>query len=460
MLSILKNTLLIGLASFCFLALPTLAETFTIPEIQTRVSDQYIIESIAKLDDFLEEIRKKEELKEGEIVGFSSASLVHLGTLTGALVDHFFVKQKIVAPILSSLGNISSVGKVGSLPSRLWGFARGWMLTATAVQAVKTAPPRTFVVHKEDLPLFRQILSQVRDQQIFLVIRFWRKDFKKKDQIANLEKIILETRPTFKKIYEPCSQDPNQYQTDTLVHIFRYSLFDYIKFITWAPSLITAQYNAGFISPTARQYINQFALPFALNKCFKIDPNQETKSQDLGIFGTWFSPDKNTGFVAKVLAADALARGTIVGIIYAFLKFKYAQPAGKAVTANSLGSIKVVDKLLASRIGTVVIQPAINFFNKISPATIARLTLTVTVATSAYALYTVKKEYEELNGSGVARRSKNEFNFEAKKLFHERALSQLEILRAALVKADNETDREMVETEITNWELIAAEFKS
>lgn len=426
--------------SIVFLYLPSHAEEFLIPDVVSKVSDAFIIESIGKLDDFVEDIRRKEELRDAENVGFANAALVHLGTMTGALLDQFFFKTKIVTPVFTSIDDMTTIGKAGSLPMKLGNFVRKWMVTASLVQSVKSAPEKTFVVHVKDLPIFRKILLEIRDQEVSILLKLWRRKSVSKDAILNLEKTILENRPSYRKVFDSCSIDPTQYKINTAIDLYRTSFFDYIKVLTLSPGLITSQYNAGMISPSVRAYIKQETLPFALKKCFRVKPSA------FGIF-----QDESDRFIAQLLAVDSASKFVIIATVYSVWKFKNKP---KAPSPGALMTIR------ASMFGNML-RPVLDVLAKISPTLIAKVLIGSQIAASIYSLYTIKQEYNSAKDDSIQRRSSEEFKNITKKLFHSRASEHLKKLNELLSKKDlDQVEKNMIEQEITNWSVLEAEFRT
>ncbi len=416
------------------------AEEFIIPELSTRVSDQFLLESIGKLDDFIEDIRKKEEIRGDETVGFASSSIVQLGTLSGLLIDQFFFKTRILTPVFSKLNEVNELGKTGSFPIKLAEFAKGWMLTANAAHSVQPKHEKTFIVHVKDLPYFRQVLTQIREQQSMILFRFWKLKPEMKAKLENFGKVILENRPSFRKIYEACATNETDFKIRVYSHIYLSSLVDYVKLFTFSPSFLSAQYNAGFISPTLKNYIGQETFNAATSKCLNSDPNAT---------GLW--NDRSSQFVVQLLAIDGLSKFVIVWMGWRLWKYK---------TKPKSPGPSQVDKLLASTY-LEWLKPVTDFFAKISPAMVAKALIATHIAASVYTLYTIRQEYKEAKEDIGQRRTVIEFQELAGKFFHVRAIAQIEILKKTLNQKDlDPSDIESLETEISNWEVIAAEFKA
>lgn len=416
------------------------AEAFKIPEINAHISDQFILESIAKLDDFIEDIRNKQEIRDQQNVGFANSAIVHLGTLTGTLVDQFLLKTKLLTPVFAGIHEVSSVGKAGTFPMRLLEFTKNWMYAASAVQSVKTIKEKIFVVHVDDLALFREILTQVRQEEKSLLVKLWTQKGISKNQVANIEAIISEQRPSFKKIYEPCSADTASYKINTSIEIYRQSLFDYLKMLTLSPGSITAQFNAGFISPTLNSYMNQDVVTKALKKCFKVDPN-----------ASGLLDDESQRFIAQLLAVEGVSKLVLISAVVTIWKLR---------NTPRLPKTSMLAKIQSTWMGKWI-KPIVDLFSKISPATVAKVIAITQVAASSYSLYTIRQEYIAAKNSTENRRSPEEFKKIAKSFFHTRAIAQLEILKTAINQPGlDENDKASLSTEITNWEIIAKEFNS
>jgi hypothetical protein len=440
--------LFLVVSSIMLSAIQTQADVFKIPELESRVSEGFVLESIAKLDDFIEELRRKEQLRTKENAGFVVATAAQIGALSSALFDHLVFKTKYFTPAVDELKTMNDAGKAGSISMELKVISRRWMTTSTAGQAASNPKEKVFSVHVKDIPLFRQVLVQVRERQAMILYKIVRDKVKSglasEDQLSKLSMRIQESRPSFKAIYGSCSANPSSYKMGMMFEIYRLSLFDYFKFLTLSPSWLTAQFNSGLISPTLRSYMNQEVLPRALKKCFNVSDD-----------ASGFFSDESERFIAQLLGADAVAKFVVISTVVAFWKFKKSYDSAGVKSVSAANDSRVM-KLM---------KPAIDFFQKIFAKVPAKLIARVLVYTqivcSSYNLYTIKKEYDEAKDEKGIRRNQAELRMLAKKYFHDRALGQIESLEK-LLNQDGITikDRAALEKEINNWKSIETEFRS
>lgn len=449
-----------------------LAIEVSIPEIQSRVADEFVLESIAKLDDFIEEIRAKEKLRGIEPVGFGTATIVQLGTITGIMVDQFIFRKTLVSGMVDEVKKIATAGKAGRLPFDLSNFTRRWFVGASAANIAAAKNEEMFVVHVQDLALFREIMTSVRQRQQNILYRIWQdaaaKENKYRDKILNMENLIRENRPSFKKIYEACAGNPSSYKNSTMLEIYSQGLKDYFTALLLTPAAVTKQIDAGFISPTLNSYINQEVLPMALRKCFNVSLDRAAKSATefektilsipyvgAGVtMATDIVEDEHHRFIAQLFAVDTASRFVVFASIFSIYKFKDLFRRAK------LPGFKPVGKFQNTWLGdTMKYLQAL--FKKISPSLIAKVVVTSQVTISGYTLYSLKKEYDKTTEVGQARRTTEEFNRIAKKYFHDRAIEQIQELKNLLFMEGVEAkDRAAVEEEIRKWKMIEDEFVS
>ena len=444
----------------------------TVPEIEARVSDQFLLESVAKLDDFIEDIRAKEKLRGVENVGFAVSAMVQLGTVTGILLDQFLFKKKLVSGVVDEVKKVSTAGQAGKFPLELSGVVRKWMVGTSAVNIAVAKKPKELIVHVEDLALFREILTVVRNKQAGILLRMWqnagKEDVTLRTKLLNMETLIREQRPSFKEIYESCSADPGGYKSFMAMEMYRKSLGDYFGMLLLTPNAITKQVNSSWISPTLRNYINQDVLPIALNKCFNISTAgpAETVSEfrqfvlSIPVLGAGVSMvtdvanNEHHRFVAQLFAVDAMAKFVTFAAVFAVFRVKELFHASKAPGINVAG------KFNNAWLGDVL-NKVQTMFAKISPALIAKVIVTTQVAVSSYSLFVIKKEYDIAKDEGVARRSSEEFNRLAKKYFQDRAIEQIAELKKLLGSKELDLkDRAAVENELRSWQLLEVEFAS
>jgi|GEM_PF-2726413 len=448
----------------------------TVPEIEAKVSDEFLLESIAKLDDFIEDIRAKEKIRGVENVGFAVASILQLGTVTGILIDQFYFKKKIVSGVVDEVKKVSTAGQAGKFPLEFGGFVKKWMVGSSAVTIATTKKPKELIVHVEDLALFREILTTVRNKQAGILYRVWRDASKQsviyRAKLVNMETLIREHRPSYKEVYEPCSHDPVAYKHHMIMDMYRSSLGDYFSMLLMTPNAVTKQVNAGFISPTLRHYINQEVLPIALNKCFKISSSgsAETVSEfrqfvlsipfiGAGVtMATDLKDNEHHRFIAQLFAVDTAAKFVTFAAVFAVFRIKELFRASTASVGT--GSAGLMGKFKNTWMGDIM-KYVHTVFTKVSPTLIARVIVTTQVVVSSYSLYMIKKEYDLAKDEGVARRSPEEFKKMAKKYFQDRAIEQIADLKKLLSSKDIDAkDRAVLEKEIRNWQMLEVEFAS
>lgn len=444
----------------------------SIPNVETKVSDEFILESIAKLDDFIEDIRAKERLRGVETVGFVTATMVQLGTITGILLDQFVFKKTLVSGVVDEVKKVSTAGRVGKLPFEIGTFTRRWFVGTGAANIAAASKEKSFTVHVQDLALFREILTSVREKQAQILFRVWKdtskSDLRYREKLANMETLIREKRPSFKSVYEPCSSNPSGYKRDMAIHVYSNGLKDYFTVLLVTPAAVSKQVDAGFISPTLKAYINQEVLPWALNKCFKIQTSGSGETVSgfrkfvLGIplLGAGVLMIEDIGanehhrFIAQLFAVDTVSRFVVVAAVYSIFRFKDVFRHTKTPGPEVVGKFK--NTWLGDTMKWVQ-----TFFSKISPTLVAKVVVTSQIVISSYSLYALKREYDEAQEVGQSRRTTEEFKRLAKKYFHDRALAQIQELKNLLtVKDIDMKDRAAIEKEIRNWRLIEVEFAS
>lgn len=444
----------------------------TIPDVQSKVSDEFLLESIAKLDDFIEDIRAKERLRGVENVGFAVASIVQLGTVTGILLDQFIFHKKLVSGVVDEVKKVSTAGQAGKFPLELGGIVRKWMVGTSAMNIAAGKKPKELTVHVDDLALFREILTNIRHKQAMILYRIWRdasyKDVSYRTKLANFETLVREQRPSFKDIYEPCSSNPKGYKMDMSLEMYRKSLKDYFTMLLLTPDAVSRQVNAGFISPSLRTYINQDVLPMALNKCFNISSSSaaETVSEfrqfvlSVPFVGAGVTMVGDIGsnehhrFIAQLFAVDTASKFVVFAAVFAVFRAKDLFRGAKTPGPSVVGKFK------NTWMGDVM-KHVQTVFSKISPSLIAKVVVSTQVMISAYSLYVIKKEYDIAKEDGLARRSSEEFNRLARKYFQDKAIEQIAELKKLLEAKDLDIkDRAMIEKEIRNWKVLEIEIAS
>tara|TARA_B110001454_G_C12723308_1_gene436481 strand:+ start:24017 stop:25432 length:1416 start_codon:yes stop_codon:yes gene_type:complete len=446
-----------------------------VPEIESRVSDQFILESISKLDDFIEDIRAKESLRGYENVGFATATFVQLGTVTGIMLDQFLFRKKLVSGAVDQVKKVSTAGKAGKLPLELSAMTRRWFVGSSAINIAAAGKEKTFSVHVDDLAIFREILSTIRQKQAGLLYRVWRNaatnDPRYREKLVNMETLVRESRPSYKAIYEPCSMDPNGYKTNVAIEVYSKGLKDFFSVLLFTPSAVTKQVDAGFISPTLKSYINQEVLPMALRKCFNVSsaPSDETTSQfkqfvlRIPFLGAGvnmiedIAGDEHHRFIARLFAVDTAARFVVFAAVFSIYRFK---DAFRSATKTNPKIPEFASKFKNTWLGDTM-KAVETLFAKISPNVVARVVIVSQLVVSSYSLYVIKKEYSETKEEGKKRRPTDEFNKLAKKYFHDRAIAQIQDLKKLLsTKGAEAKDRAEIEKEIRNWEMLEVEFAS
>lgn len=452
-----------------------LAIEITVPEIESRVSDQFVLESISKLDDFVEDIRAKERLRGYENIGFVTATFVQLGTITGIMLDQFLFQKKVIGGAVDQVKKMSTAGQAGKFPLELSAMTRRWLVGSSAVNIAAARTEKKFSVHVEDLTLFREILTTIRDKQARILLRMWkeaaRTDSRYRDKIVNMESLVLENRPSFKAIYEPCLADPRGYKTDIAIEVYSKSLKEYFSVLLFTPAAVTKQVDAGFISPTLKSYINQDVLPMALRKCFKVVSTGPVESASqfkhffLGIpfLGAGvnmledIAGDEHHRFIAQLFAVDTAARFVVFAAVFSIYRFK---DAFRSATKSAPSIPSFANKFKNTWLGDTM-KAAEVLFAKISPTVVARVVIVTQLVVSSYSLYVIKKEYSETKEEGNLRRPTNEYNKLAQKYFHDRAIAQIKDLKQLLsAKGADSKDRAMIEKEIHSWEMLETEFAS
>lgn len=446
----------------------------TVPEVESRVSDQFILESISKLDDFIEDIRAKERLRGYENVGFVTAAFVQLGTVTGIMLDQFLFRKKLVSGAVDQVKKMSTAGQAGKFPLELSAMTRRWFVGSSAVNIAAARKEKTFSVHVDDLALFREILTSIRLKQEQILYRVWKSqaltDARYRDKLSNMETLIRENRPSFKAIYEPCSADPSGYKTDISIEVYSKSLKEFFSALLFTPANVTRQADAGFISPTLKAYISQDVLPMALRKCFKISsgPAESTSQFKQFVLGIPFlgagvsmiediSGDEHHRFIAQLFAVDTASRFVVFAAVLSIYRFK---DAFRSATKTAPAVPGFVAKFKNTWLGDTI-KAAETLFAKISPKVVARVVIITQLVVSSYTLYVIRKEYAETKEEGKQRRPMEEFNKLANKYFHDRAIAQIKDLKQLLsTKGADVKDRAMIEKEIPNWEMIETEFAS
>lgn len=425
---------------------PSFAVEVVIPEVNARMSEEFTLEATAKLDDFIEDVKKKIQLKDKEGYAFAASMVVQLGIGTGALWHYHSNSEKGVTAVVDGVKKAGSLGRASLMPARMIDMARRWGLLAAAGHAANNAiKEKPFTVHADDLGVFVSVLRRIRSRQAALLGELTRA---RGGTTAQLEQRILENRPSFKRIYEPCAADPDDYKTNILIDTYSKGMWEYFKVLTTDPDALTAQINAGFVSPTLSSYLGQEVLPVALKKCFKVSSN------DVGTFST----DEGQRFVASLAAIDALSKFVVVAAVISIVRleelrltFHRLSPASKMKTLNNM------------QLGWVakVTKPVRDLFAKISPSLIKKAMITTQVATSSFNFASLAKDWYKIKSEVGTRRTVDEFNLLAEGYFHDRAAAQIEELGKALAEPGLDLkDKVALEQELKNWYVIYSEFRS
>lgn len=154
-----------------------------------------------------------------------------------------------------------------------------------------------------------------------------------------------------------------------------------------------------------------------------------------------------------------VAKFVVVAMIYLVWKFKdfLASRAGTSTGPSLLD--KIINKMPAT------IQKAVNYakgaFAKISPQMIAKAVVITQVASSSYALWAIKNDYDAINAHNGDRREVAEFRKLAYGKLTSLADQHVKALTDALAQKDiGSQDREKLEAEIKKWQTMKAQYQS
>lgn len=418
-----------------------------IPEVNGRFTDEFILDSVAKLDDFIEDIRAKENIKGTQSFGFASASVVQLGIATGSLMDYFLTPGRGIVTFIDGVKKAGGLGSASMMPTKLADFSRRWMFLVSTGQVASAAiKEKIFTVHVDDLALFREILSTIRQKQAALLVGAWKEQTR--ERLLNIDRLILEARPSFKRIYDFCSVDPFEYKKSVMIDIYSKSLWDYFKLLTMDSSYISAQMAAGLMSPTVNAYLSQEVLPHALKKCFQVS------SENVGTF-----KDEGSQFVATLLALDGASKFVVIASIISIVKFEELRFGFDKFSPT--GSLKAMGNVQVGWLSKIV-EPVKMLVSKVSPALIRKIMVVTQVGASGFNLYSISKDYKAAKEEAGARRTEEEFRKYVSQYFQARALLQIKELEKILNddKQMDTSDRTALENEIRKWRAVEAEFKS
>ncbi|MBL7543962.1 MAG: hypothetical protein JNL11_09105 [Bdellovibrionaceae bacterium] len=427
------------------------ADVITIPEIKSQVPEEFVIESIALLDDFIEDMQQKKALRSNENMGFVVSGFAQVGALTGVMLEQLLIKSKLLSNLIEDFQNISTVGRVGSTATVEAGnFTRRWLVTTGAVQNItKDKEKGVFTVHPKDFSLFIQTLSEVRQTQNLILFRFLSEKAKvdqtAKIKLANQTMLIIENRPSFKEVYNACAADPDFYKSETLINMYRDSLGEYFKLLMLDSGDITAQIQSKFLAPKLNQYLKKETLPFALKKCFKVPKNAN------GLF-----EDESDRFVAQLLGMDMAAKFVVVAAVFSVWRFKdfiaYRFPGPSA-------SPSMIDMVI-SKLPVKTVSAVKNLMARLSPAMITRFVVTSQVVSSGYALWVVRRDYNAINAHNGSRRDRAEFRKLAVEKMSSMAHAHVSALNELLTQSDiSERDRSLIEGQLREWDIMQSYYK-
>lgn len=424
------------------------ADSFQIPEIDNRSPELFVLDSVAKLDDFIEIVEKHMSNRSNKGWSFVASAAVQVVAISGVVIDVFFFKTKVLTPFSGGLKDASTVGKVGNFGMDSLTAIRRWSVgSGVALNVPKDANEKIFKVHPEDLPQFKEALVSIRSTQYSLLMQLLRAKSKTDvvalGQYQNIDRIIRESRPSFLREYEACIKDTETYKDERYMRAFKKSLKAHFLLLFFSGGMINEFADSWRISPPLHHYLSQSTLPSALDKC--LNPGE--------VMG-----DAHANFVLKLHAADFGARLLVVSILYLLARSQVVKKEAAAKGAPKVPAF--LQKIMSGWVGNIV-NNVKTLFAKISPKLIARAIAAVQLISSSIALYDIKKEWDEVRDETADRHTMEEFLKLGKKYFLDRANAEFAKLTEVLKdpSLDLET-REEAQEELEKWALVISEINT
>lgn len=383
----------------------------------------YLIDSVAKLDDVVEDLDYKERVNDLDRVSFTLSTLLYLTPISISMIS-YNLQHSSILPLMFMNPAKSELTMMTTLQE----FFNNLAIGVTSLRLLSEsksfqAEVQSVSIHRKDLLLLKSILKDVREKQI----RLLESDFKVHDSLKDHQQItekietqILESRHSYQDIYESCVKNPELYRQQMRLEILKGSLHDLYFFTTFSPSVIKLQLDSKLASPTLFKYLSQQALPQAIKNCFSHESAGKESFES-------FSQDLHT--------VENLARGLVVSTL----------GTGFAASQRLLTHPKI--------------QGIANYFSKGTLFAAKRITLLTTMIAGLYASVQLKKSYDLVSGRNVSRYSREEYIKYVNAYYKKQISQQIESTEKQLKSVgNNSTRRTELEDELRAWKKIESEL--
>ena len=366
-------------------------------------SSTYLLESIAKLDDVIEEIRFKEKTNHYDKVSFTVSTLANLTPASLSLLNHTLKARINVSENFSN-------------------FVDSLALTLTALRISTETHESVIHIHREDLKKFLEVLHFVRKYEKSLLEKqnLAKQETQRLTDI-DLEKNIMFNRPTYKQIFSECTNSSTDYQYQMYLSTFTASLNDLYMLTALSPTVIKAQIDAKLLSPTLKKYLSQEVLENALIRCFE--------EQKLSVSVPYPT------FIANLKAIDHASHAIAAAGIWAAIN--------SGIKATDLPSF----------------QQLIKFTKSISPPLIRKTLLLSGFVVGIFYAHELKISYDEISDKERAKYSTKEYKDLVISTYITDIEKHIKELNEKIPKETNGKKISALRNELKNWQDMSNDLR-
>lgn len=392
--------------------------------VNSLSSTEFLFESIGKLDDLIEQIEFKESTGHLDKISFTLSTLSYLTPISATMVNHSLRQSKYIIPVITE--NSLTTAATTSLSE----FISNFSLTVNSVRIYSEALSlreriENFSIHRADLSILKNILKTVRAHQISLLDTQLKEKSNRhhglNQGLYDLEKLVMQKRPTYQAIHSECSKDVAAYKNKVKLDTLKYSLVDLYRLMSFSPAIVKFQLKAHFSSPSLNAYLSQEVLPSALSDCFA----QESLSEQ----------ESFNDFTDRLHTIENLAR---------------------TIVLTGAGSALLLGRNLISH---PALKAMVEYFSKTSLLLAKRAVIVTTIVAGIYCSFQLKKTYDVANDKDTARFTPQQYTDYVKSSFQNQAKKKMEDLQNEINQnANNENLRLRLQNELAKWQIVSSEL--
>ena len=387
------------------------ADKIPIPDIKTKLSDDFLVKTIASIDDVLEDLHYREKTKNYDNVAYGIAATSYAAFGVSKVLEALSIETKVLGPVANGVSDARSVGKTGN---RIRNILEGWLSGSIVVQTTTSNTENVLEISKEDFHAFREVLKEIRDKEYAILLE--RRKFSPK-----VDAEILRNRPSYLELYIPCVKSVATFREQMLKKVYYGTIMGYVEIMSTDTHALSESLQSGWNAPLLSSLLRKDVFHPAIKSCFA--------SAYYGI-----DTDEEAEFVKQLLAAEWAARSTLV--VGADLGLNYAIKAANSPIGKSAMALL-----------------------KKSPGYFKRGLSLATAGFSVYALKGLWNQYQVENDVNIPRYSKDDFKQMGAAYMNERIQDRIEDVDALMCEPlVFEDEYEKLRASKADWQKLLEEF--